>query len=109
MSILKKMYAEILEGKYGQPYLLDYVFDKFVTLIQARTKKNDITTQLGEKILKAEYHKFIRINYDIFKNTWELFQNQKGTKGKYLSFTDCSIISAAKFLFIENAHWKNIF
>ena len=94
--------AEILKGKYGQPYLLDYVFDEFATLVQARTKRNDIATRLGNKILNAKYHQLIRVNYDIFKNAWQLFQNQKGRKGKYLSFTDCTIISTAQFLKIEN-------
>lgn len=94
------IFANIVSGKYGQPFLIDYVFDEFVTLVQTRTKRNDIATELGNKLLNAKYHDQIRVNYDIFRDAWQLFQNQTGKKGKYLSFTDCTLISAAKTLSI---------
>jgi uncharacterized protein len=98
-----KLFADILSGEFGQPYLLDYVFDELVTLIQVTKKRNDVMTKLGTKILKAKYHELIKVNYDIFQIAWELFQSQNQAKDqKYLSFTDCTIIGAAKFLSIQN-------
>lgn len=96
----RNIFADIVSGNYGQPYLLDYVFDEFVTLVQTRTKRNDIATDLGNKLLDAKYQDLLRVNYDIFQAAWQIFQNQKGKKGKYLSFTDCTLISTAKVLSI---------
>ena len=97
-GLAQEIFTDIVSGKYGQPYLLDYVFDEFVTLAQTRTKRNDVATQLGNKLLDAKYHELIRVNHDIFRDAWHLFQNQTGRRGKYLSFTDCCLISAAKIL-----------
>lgn len=44
---VRKSYAKMLDGEYGVPILLDYVFDEFVTLVQIRTGRNDIAIENG--------------------------------------------------------------
>ncbi len=93
---VKHSYTNMLEGSYGIPILLDYVFDEFVTLVQARTNRNDLATELGNTLLEDSKHflQFARVSKSNFDNSWELFQNQQGKK--FLSFTDCILINFAK-------------
>ena len=35
-EIARDIYSKILDGHYGKPILLDYVFDELITLIQTR-------------------------------------------------------------------------
>lgn len=89
------IYDEILDGKYGKPILLDYVFDELVTLVQSRSNSNKVATELGSVVMKdtEDLLQFIMINQILFNQAWELFQNQSARKP--FSFTDCVIVATA--------------
>lgn len=93
---IRKVYGQILDGEFGAPVLLDYVFDEFVSLVQFRTGRNDLATELGRLLLEdcKRYMVFAWVNSTVFLNAWDLFQNQSGSK--FLSFTDCILIEFAK-------------
>ncbi len=93
---VKNSYSKLLNGDFGIPIIMDYVFDELVTLIQFRTKRNDIATEVGNLILSdcKNFIQFIRVDKSIFSEAWRLFQNQ--SVRKFLSFTDCILIKYAK-------------
>ena len=95
------IYSEILDGQYGKPILLDYVFDELATLVQSRSNSNKNATELGSIVLRdtEDFLQFIMINQLLFKQAWELFQNQSARKP--LSFTDCVIFATALELNIK--------
>ncbi len=93
---VKKTYEKILDGEFGVPILLDFVFDEFVSLVQFRTGRNRLATELGNLLLAdcKKYIMFSWINSNNFWKAWDLFQNQSGSK--YLSFTDCILLEFAR-------------
>lgn len=94
--VAKSIYENIVEGEYGTPILLDYIFDELVTLIQVRTKRNDIATEIGNLVLDQlnDLFTLFQVSGVVFQSAWELFRDQSGSK--YLSFTDCVLIRTAK-------------
>ncbi|MCE7736580.1 MAG: type II toxin-antitoxin system VapC family toxin [Candidatus Heimdallarchaeota archaeon] len=98
----RTIYSEILDGQYGKPILLDYVFDELATLVQSRSNSNKKATELGSIVMRdtEDILQFIMINQLLFKQAWQLFQNQTGRKP--LSFTDCVIIATALELNIKH-------
>jgi len=93
--VVQISYDQLLNGEYGIPIILDYVFDELVTLIQYRTNRNDIATEVGNIILSDcdKFIQFARVDKSIFSKSWEIFQNQSGHR--HLSFTDCVLIKFA--------------
>lgn len=92
---VSKSFEKLLDGEFGIPIVLDYVFDELVTLVQFRTKRNDIATEIGNSILEdcENFMQLSRVNKTIFDLAWKMFKNQ--SERKYLSFTDCTILSFA--------------
>ena len=95
----KTIIRDILKGMYGQPLLLDYIFDELMTLIQYRTKRNDLATRIGTAILKHNVYYLTQITPNAFRKAWELFSNQKERKS--LSFTDAILVAMARELSIR--------
>lgn len=95
-EIAKNIISDILDGKYGQPIILDYVFDELMSLIQYRTKRNDLATKVGNEILKHNAYHFTHIIPSAIAIAWELFANQSGKK--FMSFTDTILIAMAREL-----------
>ncbi len=93
------IFNRILKGEFGQPLLLDYVFDELMSLIQFRTKRNDLATQIGNAILKHNVYYLTQITPNAFIKAWDLFSNQK--ERKPLSFTDAVLIAMARELGIQ--------
>ncbi len=98
-TTIKKVYSQMLDGEFGQIILLDYVFDELITLISARTRNTKIAAQIGENILhdSKDYLALSFCGERDFRNAWLLFRRQD-KKTKFLSFTDCVIISVANSL-----------
>lgn len=94
----KSVYKDILDNVHGIPYLIDYVFDELMTLIQARTKRNDLATAVGNELLNdaKDFLNFVYVTEKTFSTAWNIFKNQSGQK--FLSFTDCIIISCSQNL-----------
>ena len=70
-----------------------------MSLIQYRTKRNDLATQVGEAILKHNVYFLTQITPGAFSEAWELFANQK--ERKPLSFTDAILIAMSRELGIK--------
>jgi predicted nucleic acid-binding protein len=108
-EIAREIFTKILDGLYGKPILLDYVFDELITLIQTR-RNNKSATQIGSIIMNdtEDVLELMQLSYPIFQSAWALFQNQKGRK--FLSFTDCAIIECARTFKINNiASFESLF
>lgn len=110
-QIARGLYSKILDGLFGQPILLDYVFDELSTLIQTR-KDNKLASQIGSILIKdtEDVLELIHVPYPVFQSAWALFQNQSGRK--FLSFTDCAIIECARILNVKyiasfESHFKS--
>lgn len=75
---------DILEDKYGEPAITDYIFDETATVILSRTGDIKRTIAVLNEIKNL---KIIPMSKDIFDDTLEIFKQQINT---FLSFTDCS-------------------
>ena len=82
----KKLIEECADGKYGKPYLSDYIFDETLTTAFVRTKNHKKSIELGEFIFGSEID-LISIDEQTFQKAWEIFKEKK------LSFTDCSSLA----------------
>ena len=60
----KNIISSILDGIYGPPIILDYVFDELMSLIQYRTKRNDLASQVGNEIIKKVNHMTLKKDQD---------------------------------------------
>lgn len=97
----KELIREAAAGEYGLPYTTDYVFDEVVTLALIRTGRKDIAYSVGRMILAENLPKFLfllRTDERVFKDAWKIFKKMD----KMLSFTDCTIIAAAKIYNISS-------
>lgn len=81
---------DIIEEKYGEPAITDYLFDEFATVMLSRTGNLAKTIAVLNEIKNL---KIIPMSKDIFEDTFNIFKNQG--KG-HLSFTDCSNIAVMK-------------
>lgn len=86
----KKILNDIISGKYGKPFISDYIFDEVVTVCLLRTKSMELTKKLGEYLLNSEFT-MLKVTDTIFINAWRFFS----TFGR-MSFTDCTNVSFLK-------------
>jgi len=86
--------TEIFEGRYGEPIILDYVFDEIVSVTMRKLGKTN-AVDIGNEILNLD----ININEidDIsFYEAWQLFK-----KNNKFNFTDCTIVAFMKIFGIN--------
>ena len=83
-----KIMDDLIIGKYGNPYVSDYIFDEVVTVIFIRTKDLKLSNNVGD-VLRDSLGLF-DVDEEVFDNAWKIFKNQKNTN---FSFTDCTILS----------------
>jgi predicted nucleic acid-binding protein len=82
---------ELLEGRFGQALLLEYVFLEVVTVLLAR-RGLAVATSVAHALLNAREVEFVPCS-DLFDDVFESFSSQKKTT---LSFTDAAIVTVAK-------------
>ena len=85
----RKLIEECMEGKFGRPYLSDYIFDETLTTTFVRTRNHKKSVELGEFVLGSEIH-LVRIDEQSFQKAWEIYKKNK------LSFTDCTSLALLK-------------
>lgn len=97
----KGIYTRVLDGEYGKPVLLDYVFDELTTLIQVRNN-NKLASQIGAVLMKdtEDVLEFMQVSFPTFHSAWNIFQDQQ--ERKCLSFTDSVIIATAQILNLKH-------
>ncbi len=76
-----------VSGMYGEVYITDYIFDECCTVLFARLGNLIETVKECMEIKEVER---IIIEYELFEEAWNVFQNQKQTR---FSFTDCSTLA----------------
>ena len=91
----KDLIGECMTGKFGRPFLSDYIFDETLTTAFVRTKNHKKSVELGEYILDSEID-LINIDEQCFQQAWEIYKKNK------LSFTDCSSLALMKLYGINN-------
>ena len=85
----------VMKKKYGTPILTDYILDEVVTLLYIRTKRPELSIEIGTKIIEEKFGKYFKIPKEVVEKTWLTYQT---LVFKGLSFTDCSLIEFGKHL-----------
>ena len=101
-EVAQSIFSRILQRKYGQPILLDYVYNELLTLTYVRTKDFSICTKVEtflDKYVKKEVIGFVHTPNELFWKANQTFlkqdiENQK----RFLSFTDAIIGEMAEWL-----------
>ncbi len=83
-----ELMKEIESGKYGDICITDYIFDECITVILVRIKNLEKTVEIGSLLRKSTT--VLRVENDIFEDSWDIFRSQKNTT---LSFTDCTTLA----------------
>ena len=101
-GIARTIFTKILDGKFGQPILLDYVYNELFTLIYIRTKNFELCKELHvfiDKYVSTGLFGFIHTPNEIFWKSNETFLNQDLQHQKrFLSFTDAIIGEMAEWI-----------
>jgi predicted nucleic acid-binding protein len=90
-SAADRVMEELLEGRFGQALLLEYVFLEVVTVLLAR-RGLAVATSVAHALLNAREVEFVPCS-DLFGDVFETFSSQKKAS---LSFTDAAIVTLAK-------------
>lgn len=85
------MMTDLLDGRWGQGLLLEYVFLEVVTVLLAR-RGLDIASAVSATLLGARELDFVPCS-ELFTDTVEVFQRQQATT---LSFADAAIVHVAR-------------
>lgn len=101
-KIGRSIFDKILDGKYGQPILLDFVYNELLTLTYIRTKNFEMCKQLAEFLdeqVSDGIIDFIHTPNEIFWKANQKFLDQdlKNEK-RFLSYTDAIIGVMAEWL-----------
>lgn len=67
----------------------EYILLETVTIVSQKLDKK-LAILIGKSFINEEGVSLIHINNDIFKQTWDIFEN---TNNKNISFVDCSLIA----------------
>lgn len=86
-----KVMEQIIKGNFGPAVTSDYIFDETTTVTLIRSKSTEKAVLVGNYIKQAI--EILKINEDIFEDSWKMFKSQKSSK---FSFTDCSNVSLMK-------------
>lgn len=76
----------------------DYIFDEFISLLQARNIDNSVIIDAGEKLLFSKFNRRIRIIDEYFISAWDMV---KKISDKSWSFTDCTSFTMMKEMNIK--------
>lgn len=88
---------DVYDGKYGAPYVSDYIYDEAVTLTLKRGASFEAAKHLGQKIRGAgpypRVYELLRVTAAVFNNAVDVFE-QYNDHG--LSFTDATTVALVK-------------
>ena len=66
-------------------YVSDYIFDEAMTFIECVLRDHELAQGVGEALLSSPFTIMLRVDDEVFKETWDRFKASRGR-----SFTDCS-------------------
>lgn len=90
----KEMIQDCMMGRFGRPYLSDYIFDETLTTALVRTRNHKKCIELGDFILGSAMD-LISVDEQCFLLAWEIIRKNK------LSFTDCSSLALMRLYGID--------
>jgi len=101
-EVAQSIFSRILQRKYGQPIVLDYVFNELLTLIYIRTKDFNICAEVEkflDRYVKKDVIGFVHTPNELFWKANQTFLKQDIEHQKrFLSFTDAIIGEMAEWL-----------
>ena len=84
----------IIDGRFGQPYTSDYIYDETVTLTLGRTGEFERARRVGQRIRGVEdFPQFVEIEHvtaSDFGKAVEVFERYDD---QHLSFTDATTVA----------------
>jgi predicted nucleic acid-binding protein len=92
-----KLFRDALEGKYGQMYTSDYIYDEALTLAIVRTNTISVAVDIAKVILSPRI-KMVFVDAGLLEKSTKTF---KQYSGRNLSFTDAVSIEIMNELNIE--------
>lgn len=104
-----KIFRGALEGKYGQMYTSDYIYNEALTLALARTNDISVAMDIADVILSPRI-KMVFVDAGILEKSTRIFEQYSDRK---LSFTDAVTIEIMNELGVEkyfgfDAHFNGI-
>lgn len=86
----RRLLADILRGKYGTPFVTDYIVDETLTFLASRSA--EAARRAGALFFEKPVFRILPVSIDVFNAAWVLFQRHLPV----LSFTDATTVEAAK-------------
>lgn len=90
----REVMDEVLDGRFGQPYVSDYIYDEAVTLTRQRSGNHDIAARLGRRIRGLgefpDAFGFLTVDAPVFDASIDVFEQYDDHS---LSFTDATTIA----------------
>ncbi len=87
----------VLQKLPVQLYITDYIFDETITITRRRVSHQG-ALRLGEVLINSQVVSMVRIDEDLFRDSWQLFKTHKD---KSYSFTDCTSFTVMQALGIN--------
>ena len=85
--------TKILEGRLGQPYVTDYIYDETVTLTRYRMDSVEEAKTVSDRILETGLFSMAWVREDVFKDALVVFEEYSDQS---LSFTDATTVAVAE-------------
>ena len=82
---------QVLEGKWGPPYVTDYIVDEVLSYAASRLGR-EAGLKLGKLLLEKRIFHIIPVTLDTVLDAWTLYQRHLPR----LSFTDATSLAIAK-------------
>ncbi|WP_135304231.1 type II toxin-antitoxin system VapC family toxin [Haloarcula amylovorans] len=87
----------VFDGKYGQPYVSEYVYDEAVTLTFKRSGSTEAAKRLGRRLRGAgsfpAVYEMLHVSPSLFAAAIDVFEQYDDQR---LSFTDATLVSQCK-------------
>jgi predicted nucleic acid-binding protein len=85
--------TKVLEGRFGQPYVTDYIYDETVTLTRYRMDSVEEAKTVSDRILETGLFSMAWVREDVFKDALVVFEEYSDQS---LSFTDATTVAVAE-------------
>lgn len=85
--------TKVLEGRFGQPYVTDYIYDETVTLTRYRMDSVEEAKTVSDRILETGLFSMAWVRGDVFKDAVVVFEEYSDQS---LSFTDATTVAVAE-------------
>lgn len=89
----KAALTKVLEGRFGQPYVTDYIYDETVTLTRYRMDSVEEAKTVSDRILETGLFSMAWVREDVFKDALVVFEEYSDQS---LSFTDATTVAVAE-------------